>query len=90
MTPYPAVTAVVARTNGFLRSAQRTVGSRSERRISAPPMVGVPALILCVSGPVARTTCPICFRRSSRMNHGASTNVRSMAVIVAMIVRKGM
>ncbi len=58
--------------------------------MSAPPIVGVPALIMCVSGPSSRTTCPICLRRSSRMNHGASTNVSTMAVIVAMIVRNGM
>ncbi len=58
--------------------------------MSAPPIVGVPALILCVSGPELRTTWPICLRRSSRMNHGARTNVSSMAVMVAMMVRNGM
>ena len=57
--------------------------------MSAPPMVGVPLLILWVSGPSLRTTCPICLRCSSRMNQGASMNARSIAVTVAAMVRNG-
>jgi hypothetical protein len=90
MTPEPTVTAVVARTNGLCRSAQRTVGRSRLSRMSAPPIVGVPAFTWCVDGPSERTIWPICLRLSSRMNHGASTNESSMAVMVAMIVRNGM
>jgi hypothetical protein len=53
-------------------------------------MVGVPAFARWDAGPSLRTTCPICLRLSSRMNHGASTNDSSMAVMVAMMVRNGM
>jgi hypothetical protein len=83
------VTAVVASTKGLRRSAQSTVGTSNESKMSAPPMVGVPAFTRCDSGPSARMTWPICFRFSSRMNHGASTNVSSMAVMVAMMVLNG-
>ncbi len=68
MTPYPAVTAVVAHTKTLRGSHHRIVGSSTLRRMSAPPIVGVPLLILCVSGPSERTTWPICFFCSSRMN----------------------
>jgi hypothetical protein len=30
-----------------------------ERRISAPPIVGVPDLVRCDFGPSSRTDCPI-------------------------------
>ncbi len=89
MTPYPAVTAVVAQTKTLRGSHQRIVGTRTLSRMSAPPIVGVPLLILCVSGPSMRITWPICLRWSSRMNHGESTNAKSIAVTVEAMVRKG-
>ena len=65
------------------------VGKSTLRRMRAPPIVGVPLLILCDSGPSERTTWPICFFWSSRMNHGASTNDRSIALTVAAMTLKG-
>ena len=74
MTPYPAVTAVAARTNTLRRSHQRIVEPSTARRSSAPPIVGVPRFFMWPSGiiPASRTTWPICFFCSSRMNHGES------------------
>ncbi len=89
MTPYPAVTAVVAQTKTFRASHQKIVGTRTLSRMSAPPMVGVPCFLKCVAGPSSRTIWPICFFWSSRMNHGASTKLRSIAVIVAAMTRNG-
>ena len=65
------------------------VGTRTLSRMSAPPIVGVPLLIKCDAGPSARTTWPICLRRSSRMNHGDRRKAKSIAVTVAAIVRNG-
>ena len=53
-------------------------------------------LMTSLDTPISEETTAICRLGgvgrfcSSRMNHGASTNVSSMAVIVAMIVRNGM
>ena len=50
---------------------------------------GVPALLMWLSGPSERTTCPICFFCSSRMNHGERKNEMIIAVRVAAMMRKG-
>ena len=52
--------------------------------MSAPPIVGVPFFERCDCGPSSRTTWPICFFCSSRMNHGDSTKLISIAVIVGL------
>ena len=64
-------------------SAQSTVDPISASKISEPPMVGVPALLKCDSGPSGRTTWPICLDCRARMNQGYKLNVSSIAVIVA-------
>ena len=69
-TPYAAVMAVTTQTMALVGSTQSTVESTSVKSMSAPPMVGVPALERCDSGPSLRTTWPICLLLSLSMNHG--------------------
>ena len=46
-------------TRRFERSPHNSVVRHMESRISAPPMVGVPAFVRCERGPSSRTACPI-------------------------------
>jgi hypothetical protein len=66
------------------------VDSTIENRISAPPMVGVPAFDRWLSGPSLRIGWPACCRTSRRMNQGPSNSEISMAVSAASTVRRVM
>jgi hypothetical protein len=59
-------------------------------RISAPPMVGVPALVRCDLGPSSRTAWPIFLAASQRITGGPKTSESSSAVPAASIVRSVM
>jgi hypothetical protein len=61
-----------------------------ERMIRTPPIVGVPALLRCVSGPSVRTTWPTRSRRSCRMTAGPIRNDSTIAVAVPPAIRKVM
>ena len=50
----PPVTTSTSQTNWLVRSASSKVASTSDERMSTPPMVGVPALVRCRSGPSGR------------------------------------
>jgi hypothetical protein len=76
-------------TNTLWMSAHNMVETSTASRMSAPPMVGVPAFLWCVCGPSARMTWPICLLCSRRMNQGARKKQIIMDVSVAMMMRKG-
>jgi hypothetical protein len=59
-------------------------------RISAPPMVGVPDLTRCVSGPSWRTAWPIFLAASQRITRGPAMKEMINAVIAASTVRRVM
>jgi hypothetical protein len=59
-------------------------------RISTPPIVGVPALLLCACGPSSRMYWPIESRRSRSITQGPSTSTRKSAVSAATAVRNVM
>ena len=56
-------------------------------RISAPPMVGVPALVRCDLGPSSRTAWPIFLAASQRMTAGPAISEIASAVSAASTVR---
>ncbi len=72
------------------RSPQSKVVMATEARISAPPMVGVPALTRWVCGPSLRTDWPIFIAVSLRIIHGPSMNEMISAVIAASTARNVM
>ena len=84
------MTSSTAQTNRFLKSAHSSVVIAIETKISAPPMVGVPALIRCVGGPSSRTAWPILYKASLRIIPGPTTNEMTSAVIVASTARSVM
>ena len=90
ISPNPTVDRTATHTYEFLRSTHRSVGVIAAPKISNPPMVGVPAFGRCVSGPSRRPTWPICDRRSRRMTHGPSANMKTNAVRLAAAVRNVM
>ena len=61
-----------------------------DTRISAPPIVGVPALIRCVCGPSSRTAWPMRMRASHAIIRGPTRNEMTSAVIVASTARSEM
>ena len=61
-----------------------------DTRISAPPIVGVPALARCVCGPSSRTAWPIFIRVSQEIVRGPTTKEITSAVIVASTARSEM
>ncbi len=61
-----------------------------EIRISAPPMVGVPALVRCDLGPSSRTAWPIFLAASQRMTPGPAISEIASAVRAASTVRSVM
>ena len=61
-----------------------------DTRISAPPMVGVPALIRCDCGPSSRTDCPMLYCVSFLIIPGPTRNEITSAVIVASTARSVM
>jgi hypothetical protein len=67
-----------------------SVRAAIDTRISAPPIVGVPALIRCVCGPSSRTAWPIRMRASHAIIRGPTRNEMTSAVIVARTARSEM
>ena len=59
MTPNAAIDSTAIQMFELCRSAQSSVAAKTAAMISRPPIVGVPALGLCVAGPSVRTTWPI-------------------------------
>ena len=59
-------------------------------RISAPPMVGVPALVRCDLGPSSRTAWPIFFAVSQRITRGPNISEIASAVSAASTARSVM
>jgi hypothetical protein len=57
--PKARVTSSTTHTRRLRRSPQSSVVTTIETRISAPPMVGVPAFVRCERGPSSRTAWPI-------------------------------
>ncbi len=58
-----------------------------DTRISAPPIVGVPAFTRCVCGPSSRTDWPIFIRVSQTMTFGPTMNEMKSAVMQASTAR---
>ena len=79
----------ISQTKWLCRSAQSTVETTRAKRISEPPMVGVPALERWLSGPSSRIACPICLSCRRRMNQGERAKPMNIAVIIAAITRNG-
>ena len=71
----------------FSRSAHSTVLMAIAVRISAPPIVGVPAFGRCVDGPDSRTGCPTWFIDSFAIIRGPMTNDSTSAVSAPRIAR---
>ena len=90
MAPKPAVTSRTTQTKRLVRLPQSSVVTTIDTRISAPPIVGVPALDRCVCGPSSRTDWPIFMRVSHAIIRGPTTNEMTSAVIVASTARSVM
>ena len=69
-------------------SAQSSVETVATAMINVPPMVGTPAFLRWVSGPLSRTTCPKRRRVSQRIMAGPSRKVSTSEVTTAPAVRK--
>ena len=59
IAPKPIITASTTHTYLLRRSAHSSTDASTVSRISAPPMVGVPALVKCVCGPSVRIGWPL-------------------------------
>ena len=64
-------------------SCQRTRETATERMMSTPPIVGVPALALCDVGVSSRAVHPVFSARSRAMTQGPKRKEISSAVIAA-------
>ena len=87
IAPNARVTSSTTQTNRFVRSPQRSVVTAIETRISAPPIVGVPALGRWVCGPSSRTDWPIFIRESHAIIRGPTMNEMKRAVMHASTAR---
>jgi hypothetical protein len=74
----------------LVRLDHSSVETTSAKRMSRPPIVGVPALMKCACGPTSRMFWPTDRRRSVRMNHGPRRNEMASAVTAAIAARKVM
>jgi len=83
MRPKPTVTATSIQTKSLVRFAHSSVETTTAKIIMMPPMVGVPDLDWCVSGPSSRMDCPICSDSSLRMSQGPTTKQMARAVMDA-------
>ena len=72
--PKPPITSSTTHTKRLSRSAHSSVVIAIDTRISAPPIVGVPAFARCVCGPSSRTAWPIFMRVSHAIIRGPITN----------------
>src|SRR6185312_11927985 len=88
--PKPSVTSSTTQTKRLSRSAHKSVVIAIETRISAPPIVGVPAFVRCVCGPSLRTDWPMRIRVSQLIIRGPTRNEITSAVIVASTARSEM
>ena len=69
----------------FSKSPQRITLRKIELRIRVPPIVGVPCLVRCVSGPSFLTTCPTWISFILLINFGPRTKENKREVKVAKI-----
>jgi hypothetical protein len=69
---------------------QASPASVTAAMMRSPPMVGVPALDWWLAGPSSRMYWPNFSFCSQRMSGGASSQVKSIAVITAIAARKEM
>ena len=91
MTAKPAVARMSTQTYRLWRFVHRSVEISRAARITSPPMVGVPALLRCRSGVSSRMVSPPRWSARSRpISQGPRTNEITIAVTVAMAVRKVM
>ena len=88
MTPKPTRVSSATQTYSFDRSPHSSVVTVTDTRISAPPMVGVPALIRWVCGPSSRTDWPIFSAVSLRITAGPTMKEMVRAVSVASTARR--
>ena len=88
--PNQIVTHSTTHTKRLVRSPQSSVVMTTETRISAPPIVGVPAFVRCDCGPSTRTDCPILYAVSLRIMIGPTTNESTRAVRHASTARSVM
>jgi hypothetical protein len=80
--------AMTAQTRLLSRRVHSRVETKTDARMSSPPMVGVPAFLRCVWGPSSRISWPYFLSCSHRMNGGYSSIVSSSAVVMAAAARK--
>jgi hypothetical protein len=78
--PSAAIITVIDATENRLKMMK---GMSTANQMSAPPMVGVPSLVLWPSGPSSRMFWPNSLSRSQRMNGGPMTSIRIMATTLA-------
>ena len=90
MVPKASVTRSTTHTRRFDRSPQNSVVRLIDTRISAPPMVGVPALVRCERGPSSRTAWPILYAVSLRITYGPRISDTASAVRQASTARSVM
>ncbi len=88
--PKPSITSSTTHTKRFVRLPHRSVVITMDTRISAPPIVGVPALARCDCGPSSRTDWPIFMRVSHVIMRGPIMNEMTSDVIVASTARSVM
>jgi hypothetical protein len=74
----------------FFRSPQRKTERSIQMMMSIPPIVGVPALFMCVLGPSSRICCVILNLLILPIIHGPRRRENSMAVSTAREVLKVM
>ncbi len=90
MSPFDTVTRSASQTYHEVTSARSSVASVSEKMMSVPPMVGVPAFLACDCGPSSRIDWRICSSVSRRMSRGPMTSDTTRAVRPATRVRNVM
>jgi hypothetical protein len=89
MAPKPRVTRSAAQTKRFPRSAKRRVETVTARRMSAPPIDGVPAFFLWPSGVSSRTLVePYWSSRMRSMKSGPRRSPRRSDTSPAATIRK--
>ena len=87
MAPKATVVNSTTHTKRLVRSDQSKVETKIATRISAPPMVGVPVLERCVTGPSSRTIWPNLRMPSLRIIHGPTQKLIASAVSTPRIAR---
>ena len=88
--PNPNVTSTSSHTSGLSRLQNMNTPSSSEKMISTPPMVGVPAFLPCISARsgaplmlTVRMGWPALSRRSAATTHGPALMDSSSASAMA-------